>query len=70
MIPASSVKAVISRLAQLMIFPSPELQELLIRKSTEVSSKKVERKNNVELIFADNLVVENKEHRNAARNSG
>ncbi|MEM2081062.1 MAG: chemotaxis protein CheC [Candidatus Bathyarchaeia archaeon] len=56
--------------AQLMIFPSPELQELLIRKSTEVPSKKVERKNNVELIFADNLVVETKEHHNAARNSG
>jgi chemotaxis protein CheC len=39
--------------AQLMIFPSPELRELLIRKSIEFADK-----DNVELVFAENLPVE------------
>jgi chemotaxis protein CheC len=39
--------------AQLMIFPSPELRELLIRKSTEIVSE-----DNVELVCAENLSME------------
>ncbi len=39
--------------AQLMIFPSPELRELLIRKSMEFAGK-----DNVELVFAENLSME------------
>jgi len=39
--------------AQLMIFPSPELRELLIRKSNEIV--KVGKSDNVELICAENL---------------
>lgn len=39
--------------AQLMIFPSPELRELLIRKSTEIISE-----DNVELFCAGNLSME------------
>ena len=39
--------------AQLMIFPSPELRELLIRESTETISE-----DNVELVFAGNLSME------------
>jgi len=44
--------------AQLLIFPSPELRELLIRKSTEIISEKVERSDNIELICAENLPIE------------
>jgi chemotaxis protein CheC len=39
--------------AQLMIFPSPELRELLIRKSTEFAGE-----DNIELVFAENLSME------------
>jgi len=39
--------------AQLMIFPSPELRELLIRKSNEIISE-----DNVELVCAENLSME------------
>ena len=39
--------------AQLMIFPSPELRELLIRKSMEFAGK-----DNVEIVFAENLSME------------
>jgi chemotaxis protein CheC len=39
--------------AQLMIFPSPELRDLLIRKSTETISE-----DNVELVCAENLSME------------
>lgn len=42
--------------AQLMIFPSPELRELLIRKSNEIV--KVGKSDNVELICAENLSPE------------
>ena len=38
---------------QLMILPSPELRELLIRKSTEIVE--AEKGDNVELVCADNL---------------
>lgn len=44
--------------AQLMIFPSPELRELLIRKSNEIIDGKVEKSGNIELIYAENLTVE------------
>jgi chemotaxis protein CheC len=43
--------------AQLMIFPSPELRELLIRKSTEIIGE-VEKSDSVELICAENLSIE------------
>jgi chemotaxis protein CheC len=42
--------------AQLMIFPSPELRELLIRKSNEIVE--VEESDNVELVCAENLPTE------------
>jgi len=44
--------------AQLMIFPSPDMRELLIRKSTEIIGGEVEKSDNVELICADNLAIE------------
>jgi chemotaxis protein CheC len=44
--------------AQLMIFPSPELRELLIRKSTEIIDKKTEKRVNLELICPEKLEVE------------
>jgi len=44
--------------AQLMIFPSPELRKLLIRKSTELIGEEVEKSDNVELIYAENLLIE------------
>ena len=43
--------------AQLMIFPSPQLRELLTRKSTEIVDE-VEKSDNVELICAENLSIE------------
>ena len=43
---------------QLMIFPSPELRELLIRKSTEIIDEEVEKSGNIELICAQNLSIE------------
>jgi chemotaxis protein CheC len=43
--------------AQLMIFPSPELRELLTRKSTEIIDE-VEKSGNVELICAETLSIE------------
>jgi chemotaxis protein CheC len=43
--------------AQLMIFPSPELRELLIRKSTEVIDE-AEKSDNVELLCAETLSIE------------
>lgn len=44
--------------AQLMIFPSPELRELLIRKSTEIIGEEVEKSDTVELICAETLSIE------------
>ena len=44
--------------AQLMIFPSPELRELLIHKSTEIIDEEVEKRDNVELICAETLLIE------------
>jgi chemotaxis protein CheC len=43
--------------AHLMIFPSPELRELLIRKSAEIIGE-VEKSDNVELICAETLSIE------------
>ena len=42
--------------AQLLIFPSPQLRELLIRKSTEIIDEEVKKSDNVELICAENLI--------------
>ncbi|MCW4046978.1 MAG: chemotaxis protein CheC [Candidatus Bathyarchaeota archaeon] len=44
--------------AQLMIFPSPELRELLIQKSNEIIDGKMEKGCNLELICAEKLAVE------------
>ena len=42
--------------AQLMIFPSPELRDLLIRTSTELIDSDIEKSGNVELFCAENFV--------------
>jgi chemotaxis protein CheC len=44
--------------AQLIIFPSPELRELLVRKSTELIDGITEEKDNLELICTEKLVAE------------
>jgi chemotaxis protein CheY-P-specific phosphatase CheC len=44
--------------AQLLIFPSPELRELLIRKSNEIIGEGVEKSADVELICAENMAIE------------
>jgi len=44
--------------AQLMIFPGPELRELLVRKSAEIIGEEAEKSDNVELICAENLAIE------------
>ena len=43
--------------AQLMIFPSPELRELLIRKSSEIIDE-ADEGDGVELVCAENLLIE------------
>ncbi|MGB9915602.1 MAG: chemotaxis protein CheC [Candidatus Bathyarchaeales archaeon] len=52
--------------AQLMIFPSPELQELLISKS-KVSRKKQEKRKDVEVVFAGAMEIETKVPRKTSR---
>ncbi|MCX8152976.1 MAG: chemotaxis protein CheC [Candidatus Bathyarchaeota archaeon] len=54
--------------AQLMIFPSYELQELLIN-SSKVSSKKAGKRSDVELIFAGDLAIETKAQDKTRRKS-
>jgi chemotaxis protein CheC len=44
--------------AQLMIFPSPELRELLIRKSAEIIDEKAEERADLELICPEKLEAE------------
>lgn len=44
--------------SQLLMFPSPELRELLIRKSNEIIGEKVEKSDNIEVICAESLEIE------------